>query len=183
MPAFLAPLIMAGISAGAGALNNRKQKQTTTQRTRRILSPEQQQAQSLLTTRMKSMIENPTAGLEPFRNAAMSAVNRNFATAPAAMEARMAGRGFRGGQLAGGLRQIEMGRQAALSGVESDYGRLALDQQNRGLSLAQDLMSQILEQESTGEGVTPGNMLGGAVSNGVETAVLLTQLNKLLGKG
>ena len=183
MPAFLAPLAIAGISAAAGALSGRKQTQTQKSRTKKVLTPGQQQAEGLLTQQMLQKVNNPTEGLEPFRTAGYAGVNRNFAGAMPRLEQTLSSRGFaRGGQMSGGARQIELGRINALSGVDSEMATRAIGERDKGLSIATDLLSQVNEQETEGNMTTPGNMLSGAVNNGVSTFSMLQTLSRMMAQ-
>jgi hypothetical protein len=130
---------------------------------------------------MQEKINNPGAGLEPFRTAGYAGVNRNFAGAVPKLERSLASRGFsRGGQMAGGARALEVGRLNALSGVDSEMATRAIGERDKGISIASDLLSQVNEQETEGSLTTPSNMLSGAVNNGVSTYSMLSTLNKMM---
>ena len=179
---------MLGISAAASAAQAIAQrrrppiKQTST--TKRNLTPEQEQASQLVSDQYRQMISNPTAGLEPFRTAGLDAVNKTFEGMPGRLDQRLAARGMaRGGQSAGGQRQIEMARAGAIGGVENDFAQRAFGERDKGLSLAENFRNTNFGTTSTGEIQQPGDALGGAVSGGLQTYVMLQQLQRLMGAG
>ncbi len=174
-------IVTAGASSLAGALTNRSKTTKSKSTTKRVLTPEQQGASTLIQDQFRKMIDNPTAGLAPFKTAAQGAVNRNYAALPGRLDASLASRGFsRGGQTSSGRRQIELSRQGDLAGVENQFAQQAIGERDKGLALAENFRNQVFEQQSEGEGTDPGNMLGGAVGGGLQTFVLLQQLQKMM---
>jgi hypothetical protein len=177
--AALLPLLMVGGSAAAGALSNRSKTSTTTSTP--SWTPEQQHMQELLGNVLQYDINDPGKGLEPLKTSAINGVNQTYNGIGDRMDTQLASRGFeRSGTAVKTARATEFARAGAIGGVENHFAGMELDQKNRLLQMMQQFGFASPGQNTTS--TQPGNMLGGAVSGGLETASLLFALNKL-GKG
>jgi hypothetical protein len=166
---------LAGIggSAAAGALNNKK-KTTTTQP---IYTPGQTSLQNQLLPKLSDSLNTPP-DLAPMKTAAIGGVNRTYKGAGKRLEKNLTSRGMgAGGQLASGMKDIELGRAGAIGGVEQKFSEIEMDQKNAALERALRFAFAGPGQSTT----QPGNMLGGGLSNALETATLMMALNGMLG--
>lgn len=176
--ALIGAAITGGASLAGGLLNRPK---TTTASTQPVYTPEQQQLQAALSGKLTQRLNNP-ANLEPLKTAAVSQVNRNFDTLQTGLERRLAARGFgSSGKLVTNTKDLAVKRGGALGDLESKFAGLQLDQEN-------DVIDQTQRFAFGGAGsqsqqTSPGNVPGGAISSGAETAALLYALNHFLGGG
>jgi hypothetical protein len=176
------PVIAAAITGGStliGGLLSRKKTVTSTQTP--TYTPEQTQLQQTLAGRLTSRLNTP-ANLDPLKVAATSEVNRGFDSAETRLTERLAARGFgKSGKLALGTKGLEIARAGALGDLESKFSGLQLDQENRSID---DAMQFSFGNPSINRTQTdPGNVLGGALGGGAETAALLYALNHFMGGG
>jgi hypothetical protein len=113
---------------------------------------------------------------------ASAAINQNFDTAGDRLSERLVSRGFgKSGQTGRGLREIEVGRQGALASNESRFKAMEMDEINK---IIQQAMQFSFANPGNNQTATqPGNMLGGGLSGGLETATTLFMLDKILGGG
>ena len=198
------PLIAAGVgalgSALGGWLGGRKKARTssfdrtsatsgTTTRTR-TLRPEQEESMGWLRDIMEKLLTDPSAGLEPLKIGARGAVNRRYAGAPQSLADRMLGHGQKSGKFGTAMRQIELSRLGELSDLEPEFARMILEQQEKGVGIAQRLLSEDFggtvttsgTDRSYGTGVAPGSATGGAFSTGgaamgqIATLMMLNQM-------
>jgi hypothetical protein len=167
-------LLGAGSSV-AGALTN-KPKTTTSQPT---YTPQQQQMQQSIGD---SLQQRMAAGvnLDPQKVAAMGGVNQQYGDIQKRMEASLTARGFgQSGKVPLNTQQIEIGRAGAMGGLESQFAQMKLQQENAITDEAQRFAFATPGNSTT----TPGNMLGGGISSGLETFASLFALNRFLQGG
>lgn len=180
MPAFLGPLIGGAFGAFGGLLNNRPREQKST--FKRILTPEQQEANTLFMNYGRNLLENPEADLAPFKTAALSGVDQSFSALPDRIMQNFAQRGMRtSGKLLTRLSELDVKRAGALAGVENDFARMKIDRRDQGAQSLLQLLGMNFGSESTG--TQSGNMLGGAFSGGVEGAMMGSLLRRLMAGG
>jgi hypothetical protein len=171
-----AQLAMMGASAVSGALSNRSRTTTSAPQ----WTPEQRHIQQLLGGKLENELTNPGAGLKPLKSFAQGRTNQNFDMVSDRMEKNLTARGFgRSGKLASRVKDVELSRANALSGIEADFAGKEMDQRNFLLQQMQQFGFASPGQQTT----MPGNMAGGAISGGVETATLLYALSRLGGSG
>lgn len=121
---------------------------------------------------------DPSAGLGGLRDTGLQRVNDTFAGAPQAIQEQFARRGMaKSGKVGQAILGSEARRYGALAGFENDFLSRILEEQQYGLSLAERLLSQNFESETTGSQTIPGNMLGGAVGGGLETLAYMLMRN------
>lgn len=191
----------AGASAIGGLLSGRKKARTskfertditsgTATRTR-TLRPEQEKSIGWLTDIGRRLLTDPSAGLEPLKIGARAAVNRRYAGAPQALADRMLRHGQKSGKFGTAMRHTELARLGELSDLEPEFARMILEQQEKGVGIAQRLLSEDFggtvttsgTDRSYGTGVAPGSAAGSAVGSGAaglgSIATLMT-LTKLL---
>jgi hypothetical protein len=134
---------------------------------------------------------NPGQSLEPLRQGARSAVNQRYAGLSDAVAAKTMSHGAKSGQFGGGVLKGELARLGDLGQVDTDYAKLALDQQSQGDALAMGLLGQNFgssysssdsgDRTTTGEGVDAGDPLAAALGGGASSAANLYRLLMLDG--
>jgi hypothetical protein len=178
---------MAAGSAISGALNNRSRTTKTRSQstTTPTFSPEFSPLIGQLSGSVMDQMRNPAAGMEPIRLATRDRINRTFGAAPDAIAAKTMTGGGRSGKFGRGIAMSEAGRLGSLADAEAQFAQLVLQRQASGQDLATRLLALGKGQttQGTGEQTTPGNMLGGAVGGGLETASYLFALNNMLKGG
>lgn len=186
------PLLAIGaLSAGsalASALTNRKrkQKQTSTTTSTPTFDPAVSPLLPELSDFYRKQFLNPTAAIEPLRVGARQKVNDAFSGSTDSLAQKFLGYGGgKSGKFSRAVRGNEMSRLQTLGGLESDFAQMALQQQQLGLSGADRLLQIARGTTQTGESETeiPGNMLGGGLGSGLETATFLYGLNNLMKGG
>jgi hypothetical protein len=167
-------LALGGLIGGSIFSKSRGQKFSR----KRVLSPEQQQIQSLFAGRLGDILGDPSAGTEPIRVGMLDKVNRRFEGADDRLQERLSQRGFgRSGQVGTGLKGLEIARQRGLADVESDVSQMILNREGNMLNLAQRFLMPTDIEGSSGGG------LGAGIGAGVGAAGSLIGLNKILGMG
>ncbi len=141
------------LSGGYQSGKTQTTDQTSNQITKRILDPTQQAAMGSLSSFGTDSILNPGKAIEPLRTGAYNKINKIYNAAPKNILESSASRG--GGSGAGGitdrlLKELDIGRYAALSGAENEMAGAGLQVQQNGASILQQLLSQMFGQESTG---------------------------------
>lgn len=144
---------MAGFLSG-GYQSGRTQTSNNT--TRRILTPDQQQAMGSLLNFGTQSMTNPTQALSPLRDQAFERINKVYDQAPQNMRESMAARGIRGGTLDRALKELDIQRYGQLAGVENMLAGEGVNQMNRGASILEMILSQMMEQQSSGTARTSG---------------------------
>ena len=187
MPCPLIPLALMGGSALGGLLTNRGRTSTSTSTSTSTptFSPEFSPLIGQLTGGVLDQMRNPAAGMEPIRLATRDRVNRTYGAAPEAIAAKTMTGGGRSGKFGRGIAMSEAGRLGSLADVEAKFAELVLQRQASGQDLATRLLALGRGQttEGTGTQTNPGDMLGGAVGGGLETASYLMALNQMLKGG
>lgn len=169
-------LIGVGGSAVAGALNNRGKSQSTTP----TYSPQQLHIQKQLGDQLQYDIANPSKGLEPLKTSTIGNVNKTYDGIQDRMDSKLSAQGFgRSGKVATNTRKVEVERAGKIADVENQFSAEELAQKNRLMQMMQQFGFQTPGQTTTGS----GNMAGGAISGGLETATLLYALSKMGGGG
>lgn len=193
----LAPLLLAGGSAAAGALSNRKGARTSTSesksgsRSSQTTTSEFGAASGLnsqLLQTLMARLQDPTAGTEGIRAAGRTNINRQFRAALQSIANNLLAFGGKSGKAGSAFQQVELGRGAALAGFEGDITKQIFDRENDTLTLGQALLGLNRGQTSTGTNdvtssgtdVGAGSALAGGVNAGLETGTLLFALNNLL---
>lgn len=193
---------MIGGSTLSGILGNRQSARTqttnqttsnaSTTRRRRILRPEQEPLLGTLASRATELLTNPGAGLGPIRLARRNQVNADFAGIEDTLADRMLAHGGRAsGKFGRAVREANVARLGALSGVDADLARTVLEQQERGSNLMERLLAMAFDDEvgtsgtssMSGTNVLPGSMAAGGVNAGLETLTALMAINRLLQGG
>lgn len=191
MPAFLAPLLISGISALAGGLGNRAQKQTqnttsttnSTNTTRPDYDPKTATVRDFLLNTLMDRTALPENFQQNYLNEGVANINRGADANSNAVRQAMISRGL--GRTSAGLAPeiaTEGSRFQQLASFQNN-APLALDemQRKRIMDLSQFFSSlpvgsvQTGNQTTTGNATstTPSNMLGGALQGGAQMAAFL----------
>jgi hypothetical protein len=202
MPQFILPALSMGTSVLGSALSGRKGARTSTSTP--TYSPEMKALQDRLLNYSGSLMDSPDGGTGPMKLAAVNRTNQNYANMPGKVSRQLAGRGFgKSGKMGTAMYDIEGSRMNELSGLESAFAQMGLDQRNRGASIGQMLLSQGTGTESTGPGSPMGNALMSAgngfdnlasmqsfergmangTGNGMSSVATMLMLSKILGGG
>jgi len=169
------PFIGAGISALSGLFGGRPKTTTTTP----IYSTDQQSLQHDLAVQLESKMNNPGAVFNPMKAQAMDSVNQNYKDIGARLQSQFSGRGFgRSGKLLTNNVGLEVSRAGEMGGLESKFAGMQLDYESQLRDQAQRFGFAGGGSQTT----QPGNMLGGAFSDGAQTLTSLYTLNSLLKK-
>lgn len=138
--------------------------------------------QELLGNVLQYDIMNPSKGLEPLKTSAIDGVNKTYNAVGDRMDQQLASRGFeRSGTKVKTARATEFARAGAIGDTENKFAGMELDQKNRLLQMMQQFGFTTPGQNSTS--TQPGNVLGGAIAGGTETATLLYALQHMMGGG
>lgn len=181
MPIPLAGMLaMSGVSALAGLFGNRSKKVETSNVP--VYTQDQQNIQHWLGVDLQSKFENPQDVTAALRAPAADRINRTYAGLDQRLQRSASGRGFgRSGKLMLDRQGLEIARAGEIGDLESKFAGMQLDYENQ-------LRDQAMRFAFSGAGsqgtqTMPGNMVGGALSSGVETATTLFGLNELLKRG
>lgn len=133
-------------------------------------------------------INNPSAGLAPIKNAAIDNVNRNYMKVGSRLGSSFASRGYgSSGGLGNAMLQTEFQRGGDLSNIEGEFGKAAIERQNFGAGLGQNLLNFGRGSTSTGTSTTPDTSLSNGLLSGGNAlgnlASLLMFNNVLKGGG
>jgi hypothetical protein len=115
----------------------------------------------------RQSINNPMAGLQPIKNAAVDNVNRNYAGVPRRLASQFAARGYgSSGSFGNSLYDTEFARGGDLSKLEGLFADRAIDERNKGLTFGEQLLNFGKGETTTssGTGTQPGNMAGAGLS-------------------
>jgi hypothetical protein len=139
------------------------------------------------------LLTDPGAGLAPIRTGIRAGVNREFSGLDKVLRNKfLSSGGGRSGKFGRATREGEVARLGKLSDVEGIMAQMLLEQQERGASLSERLLSQNFGSDfsttsdstqfgsSTGTNVAPGSALGSGLATGADTAMTLWLMNKLL---
>jgi hypothetical protein len=178
----LIPLVPALLTAGssiAGGLANRSKTSTATQTP--TFTPEQTGLQTTLAGTLQDRLANPV-NLNPQKVAAFGNVNKTYQGVEDRLTQRLAGQGFgQSGKVGTNLKQLEIARAGDIGATEDRYSGMQINQNNR--TLEQALQFAFDKPGVSGTSTTPGNVLGGAVGGGLETATLMYALSHFLNGG
>lgn len=176
-------LIGAAITGGASLVGGLLgKKKTTTQVQQPTYTAGQTALQDQTQGILSSRLANPGAVFDPLKTQALDANNQNFNSANDRLETTLAGRGFAGsGKFAGGLRSNEIGRIGGADKINSNFAGMEVDQQNKNLKDA--LRFSFANPGGKSTGTQSGNVAGGALAGGAQTATFLYALNHLMGGG
>jgi hypothetical protein len=170
-----------GSSLIGGLLNRPK---TTTQQQRPYYTPEQQQINSLVSSRLQARLADPSAGTEPIKTGALTDINRRYADAGDTLASRMAAKGYgtagadgRAGRM---NLNLELSRFRDQGDLETKMAQYIMQRDDNTLGLAQRFGQA---SGSTTTGTQSGNVLGGAASGGMSTLSTMLMLDKLLKGG
>lgn len=179
---FALPLIGAIGGAATGALGNTRGARTSTMSgnrssqnsgyTSRVLTEEQKPLASMLKQYGSDLMMNPAQGLEPFKTAATNTINQGFSAMPQTLAARYLGSGgTKSGKYGRAARLAETSRLGQLANVENQFGQMAVQRQDQGAALLQQLLGMNFGQYTTQSGnedydqtsIGPGSALGGGL--------------------
>lgn len=174
--------ILAGLGAAGGALSNRSKTSTSSQTTTPTLDPLLQPLQGAAIEEILRRMRSPGAGLQPLKTAAIDNINKTYSALPQRLTEQFASRGLNNSGLLGkSLQQAELGRAGEVAGLEGKFAGLELDQQSEIMRQILALLSQGRGSTTNATGTTPGNMLGGAFSGGVDGILAAMALNRSSG--
>jgi hypothetical protein len=158
---------------------NRSKTSTSTQTP--TYTPEQSGLQTTLAGTLQDRLANPV-NLNPQKVAAIGGVNRTYQGVEDRLTQRLAGQGFgQSGKVGTNLKQLEIARAGDIGATEDRYSGMQIGQNNQ--TLQQALQFAFDKPGVSGTSTTPGNVLGGAVGGGLETATLLYALSHFLNGG
>src|SRR5674476_708060 len=188
MPALIPAVIGGGASIAGSLLSGKPKTSTSTSSTTPTLTPEMQQLMNQLSSYSTGAMQNGGgAALTTMKNASIDQVNRNYQNVPNQLASQFASRGYgSSGNFGNSLYQTEYQRQGALSGLESQYAQMGLQQQNTGANLGEQLLNFGKGSTSTGTGTTPDTSLqngflgAGSAVNGIGNVAMLTMFNNIL---
>lgn len=176
-------LLMTGLGAATGALGNTAAARTSTYSgstgnsfsntggTRRFLAPEQTDILGQLKSRAGGIMANPSAGLQPFRSAAVNSVNRTAAAAEPTLRARFLGSGAnRSGKYGRAQRLSETARLGQIADVDNQVGQMALQRGDDASALMERLLNLNLGSDTTSSGSTSGFNSGSQTGAGSAAA-------------
>ena len=173
MPAAI-PIAMVASSAIAGALANRKSKQT--QSTTPTMDPAFSGVQDLLLKQIMARMTNPSKLPAGYEAGAISGINNTYGLAQQSLDNRMTARGLGTSPIAGaGETTMQLGRAGEISRMQAGLPLIERQLQDQDLAAAQGLLG--LGRGQTTTQTTPGNMLGGGAQS------LSSMLAFLYGKG
>jgi hypothetical protein len=172
--AALIPMLMGGLGAAGGALSSKQKQQqdqtsksTSTENTNstgtttKNLLPEQQQALAKLMPYIGQLLGGNNAGLDPLKEFTRSKVNSNYGQFEDALRTKLGRGGGRSGKMGTATRAMELSRLGQLSGVDADFAKMMLDEQNKGANLGMGLLGmnfgQTATQQGTGTRTTEGS--------------------------
>lgn len=134
-------------------------------------------------------MNDPGAGLEPLRAAARTGVNSTYSGAEDTIAGKLLTHGGRSGKFGKAVMGTELARLGELGGVDMDFSRLMLEQQDRGSSLAERLLGIAFENEGgttstgsqSGTSTLPGSVAGGALAGATGVLAQMEQMALMLG--
>jgi hypothetical protein len=133
-------------------------------------SPQLQQLMTNLLNYSSTSMSNPTAALKPVENAGLNSINQTYATAPATVAKNMASRGYgSSGTMGDAMFNTGLARAGAVSNFEGGIATDAINQQNFGASLGEQLLN-------TGKGTSTTG-----TSNSTSTQTSTPGLGDILG--
>ena len=188
LAALLPALIGGGASIAGSLLSGKPKTSTSTSSTTPTMTPEMQQLMDQLSSYSKdSMTNGGGQALTTMKNNSIDQVNRNYMGAPARLSSQFASRGYgSSGDFGNSLYQTEYQRQGALSGLESQYAQMGLNQQNTGANLGEQLLNFGKGSTSTSTGTTPDTSAQNgflSAGNGMSNLSTLLMLSNVLKGG
>jgi hypothetical protein len=128
--------------------------------------------------------------LTTMKNNSIDQVNRNYQNVPNQLASQFASRGYgSSGNFGNSLYQTEYQKQGALSGLESQYAQMGLNQQNTGANLGEQLLNFGKGSSTTTTGTTPdtsaqnGFLSAGNGLSNLSTIMMLSNVLKGGGSG
>ena len=142
--------------------------------TARVLSPEQQQAQTQLSKIITSLSSNPKAFLAPAQNSAREGVNANYGgLADSLRQQFLTGGGGSSGKYGTAALKADLARRGQLSDVDNSFSSQAALLPLTAAGLAQNLLGINLGTSTTGTssstGTTSGTTTGTTSSSGTSS--------------
>lgn len=136
----------------------------------------------------ESSIANPEASFGPIRAAGLDNINRSYQDVPQQVATQLARRGYgSSGEMGNSQFKVALGRAGAVSDFEGKLAGAAIDRQDRGASLGNQLLQ--MNRGTTSTGTTPDTSLqngflsaGNGLSN-LSTLLMLTKVLKGSGGG
>jgi len=188
LAALLPALIGGGASIAGSLLSGKPKTSTSTSSTTPTMTPEMQQLMDKLSAySTDSMTNGGGQALTTMKNNSIDQVNRNYMGAPARLSSQFASRGYgSSGDFGNSLYQTEYQRQGQLSGLESQYAQMGLNQQNTGANLGEQLLNFGKGSTSTGTGTTPDTSTQNgflSAGNGLSNLSTLMMLSNVLKGG
>jgi hypothetical protein len=183
--AALAPSLIGAGASIVGSLLSGKPK-TQTQTTTPTLTPQMQQTMDgLLAYGSNAMQNGGGSAVTTMKNNSIDQVNRNYMGVPARLSSQFASRGYgNSGSFGSSLYNTEYQRQGDLSGLQSQFAKMGLDQQNFGAGLNEQLLN--FGKGSTTAGTTPDTSAQNgflSAGNGLSNLSTLMMLSNVLKGG
>lgn len=102
---------------------------------------------------IQGRLENPAAGTDPLRIAAINATNRRFQGLPQKIATNLAQRGYgKSGKLGGELKGVEFARQGEIGDIEGKFAEMLLGREDKNYDLASMLMGLNRGTDQVGSG-------------------------------
>lgn len=135
------------MSLGAG-VSGQNNWGTLTRQVQPYLYPTEDQ---LVQTISQMMLGGNNPALKQMQTAATDSVNNSYAAMPRTVTSQLSGLGFgKSGKLGSALYNLQGKRLSDLSGLNSQFDQIGLNQQNLGASLAEQLLNSTMGASTFG---------------------------------
>ncbi len=122
----------------------------TTKQVQPYLYPTQDE---LVSTISNMMLGGTSPTITGMQTDAVNRVNQNYATMPRTIASRLSGLGFgKSGKLGTAMYNTEASRLNDISGLDSQFSQMGLNEQNFGSSLAEQLLNSTMGSTTNGAG-------------------------------
>lgn len=146
------------------------QSQSGRVQSRRDLLPQQQALLDPVASYALNLLRDPLASVQPMYDLAESRINAGYSAVPSTLAERFLAHGGVGsGKFGRAARMAELERMGQIGGLRQDMARAALEQQGRGASLAQNLLSMVFGQTTDSSMSSSGQSTQSGSSSGMQT--------------
>jgi len=131
-------------------------------------SPDLQQLMNNLLNYSSTSMSDPTAALKPIQNAGLNSINQTYATAPGTVAQQMAKRGYgSSGTMGDAMFNTGLARANAVSNFQGSLATDAINQQNFGATLGEQLLNTGKGTSTTGDTTSNSNTNSTQTSSGL----------------
>jgi len=132
----------------------------------------------------QGLTQDPTAALEPIRNAGLDSINKTYAAVPQAVTQQLASRGYgSSGSVGNSLYKVALARGSAINDLEGQLATKGIDQQNFGAQLGERLLNAGKGTASTTSNDSSGYQWGSSAGTGNATTPNNAAANGFLSGG